>query len=136
MLDTVPGRAGPRGTRPVAGFCTTALNLSWIKFGEFGSGIAKNTRWAQTTFLHNCNPVLYQLRHTYRMINLFLTQGFLYCTAYYTIPYYTTLYYIILFHTILYYTILYYIILYYTLLYYTILYYTIVPRRLFIPALQ
>ncbi len=42
----VPGRAGPRGARPVAGFCTTALNLSWIEFGEFGSCIAKNTRWA------------------------------------------------------------------------------------------
>ncbi len=113
----IPCRAGQRGALPVAGFCTTALNLSWIKFGEFGSRIAKHTRWARPTFLHNSNPVLYQLRHTYSMINIFLTQAFLYCTAYYTISYYTIQYYTILYYTILYYTILYYTILYYTILY-------------------
>jgi hypothetical protein len=39
----VPCRATPRGARPGAAFCTTAVNLSQIEFGEFGSGIAKNT---------------------------------------------------------------------------------------------
>ncbi len=124
----VPCRATQRGARPGAAFCTTAVNLRQIEFGEFGSGSAKNTGWARTTFLRNCNPVLYQLRHTYLVINLFLTQAFLYFTEYYTIPSNTILYYTILSYAILYYTILYYTILYYTILYilyYTILYYTI-----------
>jgi hypothetical protein len=136
---TVPCHAGPcratlRGARPGAAFCTTALNLRQIEFGEFGSGSAKNTGWAQTTLLQNCNPIFYQLRHTYLLIHKFLTQAFSYCTnvlyhsiLYYTKLYYTILYYTILYYTILYYTILYYTILFYTILYYTILYYTIVP---------
>jgi hypothetical protein len=92
----MPCRATPRGARSDDTFSTTAVNLRQIEFGEFGSGSAKNTRWARTTFLRNCNTILYQLRHAYLMINLFLTQTFLYCTEYYTIPYYTILYYTIL----------------------------------------
>jgi hypothetical protein len=118
----VPCWATPRGARPGAAFSTTAVNLSQI---DFGSGITKNTRGARTTFLQDCNPVLYHLRHTFLMNYRFLTQAFLYCTVYYTILYYTILYYTILYYTILYYTILYYTILYYTILHNTILYYTI-----------
>ena len=40
----VPCRATPRGARPGAAFCTTAVNLSRIEFSDFGSGRAKNTR--------------------------------------------------------------------------------------------
>jgi hypothetical protein len=43
VLDAVPcraGRATPRGDRPVAGFCTTGVNLLKIKFC---SGSGKNT---------------------------------------------------------------------------------------------
>jgi hypothetical protein len=40
----VPCRATPRGARPGAAFPTTAVNLSQIEFGDFGSGRAKNTR--------------------------------------------------------------------------------------------
>jgi hypothetical protein len=40
----VPCRATPRGVRPGAAFPTTAVNLSQIEFGDFGSGRAKNTR--------------------------------------------------------------------------------------------
>ena len=40
---TVPCRATPRGARPGAAFSTTAVNLSQIEFGEFGSGSAKNS---------------------------------------------------------------------------------------------
>ncbi len=40
----VPCRATPHGARPGAAFPTTAVNLSQIEFGEFGSGSAKNTR--------------------------------------------------------------------------------------------
>ena len=36
----VPRRAAPRGARPVAGLCTTAVDLRWI---GFGSGSGKNT---------------------------------------------------------------------------------------------
>ncbi len=121
----MPCRATPRGARPGAAFSTTAVNLRQIKFGEFGSGITKNTREARSTFLQDCNPVLYHLRHTFLMKYLSLTQALLYCTVYYTILYYTILYYTILYYTILYYTILYYTILYYTILYYTILYYNV-----------
>ncbi len=39
----VPCRATPRGAWPGAAFCTTAVNLRQIEFGEFGSGSAKNT---------------------------------------------------------------------------------------------
>ncbi len=112
----VPCRATPRGARSGTAF-STAVNLRQIEFDEFDSGSAKNTRWARITFLWNCNPILYQLRHTYLVIISFLTQAFLYCTEYYTIPYNTILYYTILYYTILYYTILYYTILYYTILY-------------------
>ena len=40
----VPCRATPRGARLGAAFSTTAVNLSQIEFGDFGSGRAKNTR--------------------------------------------------------------------------------------------
>jgi hypothetical protein len=36
----VPCRAAPRGARPVAGLCTTAVDLRWI---GFGGGSGKNT---------------------------------------------------------------------------------------------
>ncbi len=114
-------------------------NCREFTFGEFGSGITKNTRRARSTFLQDCNPVLYHLRHTFLVIVSVLNTRFpilvyytilyytilYYTILYYTILYYTILYYTILYHTILYYTILYYTILYYTILYYTILYYTI-----------
>ena len=67
----MPCRATPRGARSDDMFSTTAVNLRQIKFGEFGSGSAKNTGWARTTFLRNCNPILYQLRHAYLMNNYF-----------------------------------------------------------------
>ncbi len=91
-LGAVPCRATPRGARPGAAFSTTAVNLRQIEFGEFGSGITKNTRGARTTLLQDCIPVLYHLRHTFLMKYLFLTLAFLYCTVYYTILYYTLLY--------------------------------------------
>ncbi len=64
----VPCRATPRGAPPGAAYCTTAVNLRQIEFGEFSSGSGKNTGWARTIFLRNCYPILYQLRHTYLMI--------------------------------------------------------------------
>ncbi len=90
-LGAVPCRATPRGAWPGAAFCTTAVNLRQIEFDEFGGGSAKNTGRARITILRNCNPLLYQLRHTYIILSTFLTQDFLYYTAYYTIPYYTIL---------------------------------------------
>ncbi len=42
-VGAVPCRATPRGARPGATFCTTAVNLRQIEFGEFGSGSAKNS---------------------------------------------------------------------------------------------
>ncbi len=105
----------------------------------------KNTRKARTTFLRDCNLLLYQLRHTYLMKLPILVKFCLYfkcIVLYYTILhilYYTILYYTILYYTILYYTILYYTILYYTILYYTILlYYTVRPTRLYssVPKLE
>jgi hypothetical protein len=130
----VPGHAARRGARPGAAFCKTAVNLSQIEFGEFGSSIAKNTRWDRTDFLQIFNLPLYQLRHTSLMNNYNFDTTFSIRTVYYTILYYTILNYTILYYTMLYdtipyYTILYYTILYctiyYTILYYTILYYTI-----------
>jgi hypothetical protein len=61
----VPCRATPRGARPGAAFSfsTTAVNLSQIEFGEFGSGSVKNTGWVRTDFLQISNLPLYQLRH-------------------------------------------------------------------------
>jgi hypothetical protein len=102
----IPCRAGPRGARPIAGFCTTALNLSRIEFGEFGSGIAKTTRWARSKFLQIYNLPLYQLRHTSLVVDCSLDTALtiLYSVLYYTILYYTILYYTILYYTILYYT--------------------------------
>ncbi len=120
----VPCRATPHGARPGAAFTTTAVNLRQIEFGKFSSGITKNTRRARSTFLQDCNPVLYHLRHTLLM-NISVLNTRFPILVYYTIPYYTILYYTILYYTIRYYTILYCIILYYTVLYYTILYYTI-----------
>jgi hypothetical protein len=76
------------------------------------------TRRARSTFLQDCNPVLYHLRHTFLMKTSVLN------TRFPILVYYTVLY-----HTILYFTILYYTILYYTKLYYTILYYTILLCR-------
>ncbi len=116
----VPCRATPRGAWPGTAFSTTAVNLRQIEFGEFSSGINKNTGWARSTFLQDCNPVLYHLRHTFLMKISVLNTKFP-ILVYYTIPYYTILYYTILYYTILYYTILYYTILQYTILYYTIL---------------
>jgi hypothetical protein len=40
----VPCRDTPRGIRPGAACPTSAVNLSQIEFGDFGSGRAKNTR--------------------------------------------------------------------------------------------
>ncbi len=123
----VPCRATPRGARPGAAFSTTAVNLRQIEFGEFGSGITKNTTRARSTFLQDCIPVLYHLRHTFLLKIPVLNTTFpiLVYHLYHTILYFTILYYTILYYTILYYTILYYTILYYTILYYTLLYYTI-----------
>ncbi len=61
----VPCRATPQGARPGAAFSTTAVNLCQIEFGEFGSGSVKNIARARSTFLRNCNPLLYQLRHAH-----------------------------------------------------------------------
>ncbi len=61
---TVPCRATPRGAQPGAAFCITAVNLSQIEFGEFGSGSVKSTGRVQTDFLQISNLPLYQLRHT------------------------------------------------------------------------
>ncbi len=102
----VPCRATPRGAQPGAAFSTTAVNLRQMEFGEFGSGITKNTRRARSTFLQDCNPVLYHLRHTFLM-NISVLNTRFPILVYYTIPYYTILYYTILYYTILYYTILY-----------------------------
>ncbi len=96
------------------------MNLGQIKFGEFGSGSAKNTGWVRTDFLQIFNLPLYQLRHTSLVEDNILDTTF---TILYSILYYTILYYTILYYTILYYTILYYTILYYTII--SILYYNI-----------
>jgi hypothetical protein len=86
----VPCRATPRSARPGAAFSTTAVNLRRIEFGEFGSGITKNTRRARSTFLQDCNPILYHLRHTFLVKNSVLNTRFP-ILVYYTIPYYTIL---------------------------------------------
>jgi hypothetical protein len=86
----VTSRAVPGHAAPGVAFCTTAVNLRPI---EFGSGIAKNTRWARTTFLQDCNPVLYHPRHTYLMKISILNTTFpiQYSVLCYTILYYTIL---------------------------------------------
>ena len=72
-LDAVPGHAARRSA-----WRCVLHNCREFTFGEFGSGITKNTRRARSTFLQDCNPVLYHLRHTFLMKFLFLTQSFLY----------------------------------------------------------
>ncbi len=109
----MPCRATPRGARPDAALCITAMNLSQIECGKFGSGSAKNTGGFKPTsfrslICHSTNCATFPL-----FLLTFLTQYLLYCPVYYTILYYTILYYTILYYTILYYTILYYTILYY-----------------------
>ncbi len=68
LCRAVPCQATLRGAPPGAAFCTTAVNLRQIEFGEFGSGSGKNTGWARPTLLQDSNPILYQLRHIYLMI--------------------------------------------------------------------
>ncbi len=47
----VPCRAAPRGARPVAGLCTTAVDLCWIRFGGGG----KNTMMGSILLPPNIN---------------------------------------------------------------------------------
>ncbi len=87
-------RATPRGARPGAAFCTTAINLRQI---EFGSAAPTTPRWARTDFLQISNLPLYQLCHTSLVNNCIFDTTFtiLYSVLYYTILYYTILYYTI-----------------------------------------
>jgi hypothetical protein len=81
VLDAVPCRAVPRGARPGAAFCTTAVDLSCRSKSAASS---KNTVVARTYFLRNSNLSLYQLRHAFLAIKIILGTSFniLYYTNY------------------------------------------------------
>ncbi len=79
VLDAVPCCAVPRGARPGAAFCTTAVDLSCR---SKSAASCKNTINARTSFLQGSNLPLYQLRHAYLV--LLISLGTIFYILYYT----------------------------------------------------